>query len=114
MSALGLQGGALYLTGGQMRERHQQVVTASVLRWSLSRGGGWLPSAPLPLPLACHSAVSLQGELYVLGGWTPQVAPHSLTVCLLHRCVTSGAPESGWRWGWGGRGNKIHLIDVKI
>lgn len=80
MFALGLQGDALYLTGGQMRERHRQVVTASVLRWSLSRGGGWLPSAPLPLPLACHSAVSLQGELYVLGGWTPQVAPHSLTV----------------------------------
>ncbi|XP_075902086.1 kelch repeat and BTB domain-containing protein 12-like isoform X2 [Nelusetta ayraudi] len=85
MFALGQQGGALYLTGGQMRERHQQVVTASVLRWSLSRGDGWLPSAPLPLPLACHSAVSLQGELYVLGGWTPQA-------------VMRSSPRRSWSW----------------
>lgn len=73
MLALGLLGDGLYMMGGQVRERHQQVVTASVLRWSLSAGGDWLPSSPLPLPLACHSAVSLQGELYVLGGWTQQV-----------------------------------------
>lgn len=71
--AVGLLGDALYLAGGRVRQRHQQVVTASVLRRSLSAGGHWLPSTALPLPLACHCAVSLQGELYVLGGWTPQV-----------------------------------------
>lgn len=73
MYALGLVGDALFLTGGQMKVRNHYIITDSVERWSLKRGGSWLSFAPLPLPLACHCAVSLKEHLYVLGGWTPQV-----------------------------------------
>uniref|UniRef100_A0A3B3WRT6 BTB domain-containing protein n=1 Tax=Poecilia mexicana TaxID=48701 RepID=A0A3B3WRT6_9TELE len=73
MYALGLVGDALYLIGGQMKVRNHYVITDSVDRWSLKRGGSWLSFAPLPLALACHCAVSLKERLYVLGGWTPQV-----------------------------------------
>lgn len=96
--ALGLLGDALYLAGGQVRERHQQVVTASVLRWPLSGGGGWLSSSPLPLPLACHSAVSLQGELYVLGGWTPQVDHLTVSVSSFIHVCHSEAPMLEFSW----------------
>lgn len=74
MYALGLLDDALYMIGGQMKVRHHYIITDSVERWSLKRGGSWLSFAPLPLPLACHCAVSLKAHLYVLGGWTPQVA----------------------------------------
>lgn len=73
MYALGLIGDCLYMIGGQMKVRHHYVITDSVERWSLKRGGSWLSFAPLPLPLACHCVVSLKEHLYVLGGWTPQV-----------------------------------------
>ncbi|XP_023280920.1 kelch repeat and BTB domain-containing protein 12-like [Seriola lalandi dorsalis] len=75
MYALGLVGDALYLIGGQMKVRNHYIITDSVERWSLKRGGSWLSFAPLPLPLACHCAVSLKEHLYVLGGWTPQDHP---------------------------------------
>lgn len=73
MYALGLLDDAVYVIGGQMKTRHQYIITNSVVRWSLKRGGSWLTFAPLPLPLACHCVVSLREHLYVLGGWTPQV-----------------------------------------
>lgn len=73
MYALGLLGDSLYMIGGQMKVRNHYVITDSVERWSLKRGGSWLSFAPLPLPLACHCTVSLGEHLYVLGGWTPQV-----------------------------------------
>ncbi|XP_072223218.1 kelch repeat and BTB domain-containing protein 12-like [Leuresthes tenuis] len=75
MYALGLAGESLYLIGGQMKVRNHYMITDSVDRWSLKRGGSWLSFAPLPLPLACHSAVSLKEHIYVLGGWTPQFQP---------------------------------------
>ncbi|KAM9752851.1 kelch repeat and BTB domain-containing protein 12-like isoform 3-T3 [Menidia menidia] len=75
MYALGLVGESIYLIGGQTKVRNHYVITDSVERWSLKRGGSWLSFAPLPLPLACHSAVSLKEHIYVLGGWTPQFQP---------------------------------------
>ncbi|XP_044068214.1 kelch repeat and BTB domain-containing protein 12-like isoform X3 [Siniperca chuatsi] len=75
MYALGMLGDALYMIGGQMKVRNHYIITDSVERWSLKRGGSWLSFAPLPLPLACHCAVSLKEYLYVLGGWTPQFDP---------------------------------------
>lgn len=80
MYALGALGDGLFMIGGQMKERHHYIITDSVERWSLKRGGSWLSFAPLPLPLACHCVVSLKEHLYVLGGWTPQV----LSPQLLH------------------------------
>ncbi|XP_076598223.1 kelch repeat and BTB domain-containing protein 12-like [Chaetodon auriga] len=75
MYALGLLGDALYMIGGQMKVRNHYMITDSVDRWSLKRGGSWLSFAPLPLPLACHCVVSVKEHLYVLGGWTPQHQP---------------------------------------
>ncbi|KAM4609963.1 kelch repeat and BTB domain-containing protein 12-like [Polymixia lowei] len=75
MYALGFLGDALYVIGGQMKVQNHYIITASVERWSLKRGGSWLGFAPLPLPLACPCAVSLKEHLYVLGGWTPQDQP---------------------------------------
>lgn len=77
MYALGMLGDTLYLIGGQMKMRNHYIITDSVERWSLKRGGSWLSFAPLPLPLACHTTVSVKEHLYVMGGWTPQV--HDLT-----------------------------------
>ncbi|XP_045911518.1 kelch repeat and BTB domain-containing protein 12-like [Micropterus dolomieu] len=75
MYALGMLGDALYMIGGQMKVRNHYIITDSVERWSLKRGGSWLSFAPLPLPLACHCVVNLKEHLYVLGGWTPQHQP---------------------------------------
>ncbi|XP_076023240.1 kelch repeat and BTB domain-containing protein 12-like isoform X2 [Genypterus blacodes] len=75
MYALALLGDGVYMIGGQMKVRNQYVITDSVERWSMKRGGSWLSFAPLPLSLACHSTVSLKEHLYVLGGWTPQYQP---------------------------------------
>ncbi|XP_054644090.1 kelch repeat and BTB domain-containing protein 12-like [Dunckerocampus dactyliophorus] len=75
MYALGMLGSALYMIGGQMKVHHHYVITDSVMRWSLKRGGSWLSFSSMPLPLACHSTVSLNKHLYVLGGWTPQNLP---------------------------------------
>ncbi|XP_010874019.2 kelch repeat and BTB domain-containing protein 12 isoform X1 [Esox lucius] len=72
MYAMGALGDAIYLLGGQMKVRNHYVITSSVERWSMKRGGSWLSFAPLPLPVACHCTISLRDRLYVLGGWTPQ------------------------------------------
>lgn len=82
MYALGLLGDGIYIIGGQMKVRNHYIITDSVERWSLKRGGSWLSFAPLPLPLACHCAISLKEHLYVLGGWTPQV--HKTQSCQRH------------------------------
>ncbi|KAJ8394896.1 hypothetical protein AAFF_G00042510 [Aldrovandia affinis] len=71
MYALGALGDTLYLLGGQMKLMKQYCITDCVESQSL-QGGPWRSSAPLPIPLACHCAVSLRNRLYVLGGWTPQ------------------------------------------
>ncbi|KAG9332471.1 hypothetical protein JZ751_014569 [Albula glossodonta] len=63
MYALGALGETLYLLGGQMKLKNQYCITNLVEHWSL-QGGAWHSSAPLPIPLACHSAVSLKNRLY--------------------------------------------------
>ncbi|XP_034027390.1 kelch repeat and BTB domain-containing protein 12-like [Thalassophryne amazonica] len=75
MYAFGQLGDALYVIGGQKKVRNHYIITDSVERWPLKTGGSWLSSASLPLPLACHSFISLKDHLYVLGGWTPQDQP---------------------------------------
>ncbi|KAM3617955.1 uncharacterized protein V6R79_013192 [Siganus canaliculatus] len=97
MYALGLLGDSLYMIGGQMKVRHHYVITDSVERWSLKRGGSWLSFAPLPLPLACHSVISLKEHLYVLGGWTPQHEPDD-EPDKLNNCVFKFDPgRDRWR-----------------
>lgn len=76
--ALGSLGDTLYLLGGQMKLKNQLLITNCVERWSL-QGGPWRSAAPLPMPLAYHSVVSMKDRLYVIGGRTPQVMqPNSL------------------------------------
>ena len=70
--ALGSLGDTVYLLGGQMMLKNQQLITNSVERWC-KQGGPWRSAAPLPLPLAFHSAITLKDRLYVIGGRTPQV-----------------------------------------
>ena len=70
--ALGSLDDTLYLVGGQMRLKNQFLITNCVERWSL-QGGPWRSAAPLPLPLAFHSVVSMKDRLYVIGGRSPQV-----------------------------------------
>ncbi|XP_033994531.1 LOW QUALITY PROTEIN: kelch repeat and BTB domain-containing protein 12 [Trematomus bernacchii] len=69
--ALASLGETLYLLGGQMKLKNQLLITNCVERWSL-QGGPWRSAAPLPLPLAYHSAVGMKDRLYVIGGRTPQ------------------------------------------
>ncbi|XP_061730333.1 kelch repeat and BTB domain-containing protein 12 [Nerophis ophidion] len=68
---LGSLGDNLYLLGGLMKLKNQFLITNSVQRWSL-QGGPWRSAAPLPMPLAYHSVVTLKDHLYVIGGKTPQ------------------------------------------
>ncbi|XP_026224880.1 kelch repeat and BTB domain-containing protein 12-like isoform X2 [Anabas testudineus] len=96
MYALGLVGDALFLTGGQMKVRNHYIITDSVERWSLKRGGSWLSFAPLPLPLACHCAVSLKEHLYVLGGWTPQDQPDDEPDKLSNRVFQFDPSKDRW------------------
>ncbi|XP_014843527.1 PREDICTED: kelch repeat and BTB domain-containing protein 12-like isoform X1 [Poecilia mexicana] len=96
MYALGLVGDALYLIGGQMKVRNHYVITDSVDRWSLKRGGSWLSFAPLPLALACHCAVSLKERLYVLGGWTPQDQPDDEPDKLSNRVFRFDPSKDRW------------------
>lgn len=70
--ALGSLGDTLYLLGGEMKLKNEFLITNCVERWSL-QGGPWRSAAPLPIPLAFHSAVSINDRLYVMGGRTPQV-----------------------------------------
>ncbi|XP_076124910.1 kelch repeat and BTB domain-containing protein 12 [Alosa pseudoharengus] len=69
--ALGSLGDTLYLLGGQMKLKNQLLMTNCVQRWSM-QGGPWRSAAPLPLPLAYHTALRFKDRLYVLGGRTPQ------------------------------------------
>ncbi|XP_013872833.1 kelch repeat and BTB domain-containing protein 12 [Austrofundulus limnaeus] len=96
MYALGLVGDALYLMGGQMKVHNHYMITDSVARWSLKRGGSWLSFAPLPLPLACHCAVSLKEHLYVLGGWTPQDQPDDEPDKLSNRMFQFDPSKDTW------------------
>ncbi|KAG7277835.1 hypothetical protein CRUP_006735 [Coryphaenoides rupestris] len=85
--ALGSVGDTVYLLGGLMRLKNEHLFTNSVERWCL-QGGPWRSAAPLPLPLAYHSAVTLKDRLYVIGGRTPQSnriddEPDRLSNCLL-------------------------------
>ncbi|XP_061591991.1 kelch repeat and BTB domain-containing protein 12-like isoform X1 [Cololabis saira] len=96
MYALGLVGDSLYLIGGQMKVHNHYVVTKSVERWSLKRGDSWLSFAPLPLPLACHSVVSLKEHLYVLGGWTPQDQPDDEPDKLSNRVFRFDPSKDRW------------------
>lgn len=70
--ALGSLGDTVYLLGGLMRLKNEQLITNSVVRWC-KQGGPWRSAAPLPLPLAYHSVITLKDRLYVIGGRTPQV-----------------------------------------
>lgn len=88
MYALGVLGDGLYMIGGQMKVHNHYIITDSVVRWSLKRGGSWLSFAPLPLPLACHCTITVKEHLYVLGGWTPQVQNSSLLHCF-PKAITS-------------------------
>ncbi|TWW56762.1 Kelch repeat and BTB domain-containing protein 12 [Takifugu flavidus] len=96
MYALGLLGDAVYIIGGQMKVNHHYVITDSVVRWSLKRGGSWLSFAPLPLPLACHCVVSLKEHLYVLGGWTPQQLPEEEPDKLSNRVFRFDTGKDRW------------------
>nr|XP_043893770.1 kelch repeat and BTB domain-containing protein 12-like [Solea senegalensis] len=96
MYALGQLGDGLYMIGGQMKLHGHYVITDNVQRWSLKRGGSWLSFAPLPLPLACHSAVSLREHLYVLGGWTPQDHPDDEPDKLSNRIFQFDPSKDRW------------------
>ncbi|GCC19426.1 hypothetical protein chiPu_0021073 [Chiloscyllium punctatum] len=54
-----------------MKLKGRYMITNSVDKCILETGQ-WRSVAPLPLPLACHAAVTVQNHIYVLGGWTPQ------------------------------------------
>ncbi|XP_047390764.1 kelch repeat and BTB domain-containing protein 12 isoform X1 [Sciurus carolinensis] len=70
--ALGSVHNDLYVVGGQMKIKNQYLITNCVDRYSVERDS-WKRVAPLPLQLACHAVVTLNDQLYVIGGWTPQV-----------------------------------------
>ncbi|XP_061668148.1 kelch repeat and BTB domain-containing protein 12-like [Syngnathoides biaculeatus] len=97
MYALGMLGDALYMMGGQMKVDHHYVITDSVMRWSLKRGGSWISFAPLPIPLACHSTVSLKDHLYVLGGWSPQNHPDEEPDKLNNRVFQFDPGKDRWK-----------------
>ncbi|XP_043934480.1 kelch repeat and BTB domain-containing protein 12 [Protopterus annectens] len=62
----------LYLLGGQMKIKNQYMITNCVEKYSMELNS-WRNVSPLPIPLACHTAVTLNDKIYVTGGWTPQV-----------------------------------------
>ncbi|XP_019746722.1 kelch repeat and BTB domain-containing protein 12-like isoform X2 [Hippocampus comes] len=97
MCAFGLLGDAIYMIGGQMKVHHHYIITDSVMRWSLRRGGSWISFAPLPLPLACHSTVSLKERLYVLGGWSPQNHPEEEPDKLSNRVFQFDPGKDRWK-----------------
>ncbi|XP_061113966.1 kelch repeat and BTB domain-containing protein 12-like [Conger conger] len=96
MYALGVLGDTLYLLGGQMKLKKQYSITGCVERRSM-QGGPWQSSAPIPIPLACHCTVSLHSSLYVLGGWTPQLArPDDEPDCLSNRLYRFDPGRNQW------------------
>nr|XP_034962351.1 kelch repeat and BTB domain-containing protein 12 isoform X5 [Zootoca vivipara] len=70
--ALGTIHNDLYITGGQMKLKNQYHITNCVGKYSMEQEN-WRALAPLPVPLACHAAVTVKNRLYVMGGWTPQM-----------------------------------------
>ncbi|XP_059562766.1 kelch repeat and BTB domain-containing protein 12 [Myotis daubentonii] len=70
--ALGSVRNDLYVIGGQMKIKNQYLITNCVDKYSVERDS-WKRVSPLPLPLACHAAVTVNNRLYVIGGWTPQM-----------------------------------------
>ncbi|XP_039626957.1 kelch repeat and BTB domain-containing protein 12 isoform X1 [Polypterus senegalus] len=72
MYALGAVGNTLYILGGQMKMKNQYLITNSVAKFSMEKNQ-WRTASPLPVPLACHSVVTLNNRLYVFGGWMPQM-----------------------------------------
>lgn len=70
--ALGSVHNDLYVIGGQMKIKHQYLITNCVDKYSVDRDN-WKRVSPLPLQLACHAVVTVNSKLYVMGGWTPQV-----------------------------------------
>ncbi|XP_035239148.1 kelch repeat and BTB domain-containing protein 12-like isoform X2 [Anguilla anguilla] len=96
MYALGVLGDTLYLLGGQMKLGKQYCITSCVERRAVE-GGPWQSSAPIPIPLACHCAVSVKTCLYVLGGWTPQSdRPDDEPECLSNRLFQFDPGRSRW------------------
>uniref|UniRef100_A0A8C5PMJ3 Kelch repeat and BTB domain containing 12 n=1 Tax=Leptobrachium leishanense TaxID=445787 RepID=A0A8C5PMJ3_9ANUR len=69
--ALATAQGDLYLIGGQMKQKNQYVITNCVDRYAVEHDS-WRSVAPLPVPLACHAAVTITNKIFVMGGWTPQ------------------------------------------
>nr|KAF6358364.1 kelch repeat and BTB domain containing 12 [Pipistrellus kuhlii] len=55
-----------------MKIKNQYLITNCVDKYSVERDS-WKRVAPLPLPLACHAVVTVNNNLYVIGGWTPQM-----------------------------------------
>ncbi|XP_055503940.1 kelch repeat and BTB domain-containing protein 12 [Leucoraja erinacea] len=70
--SLGTAQGCLYLIGGQMKLKNRYAITNCVDKLVLETGQ-WRSTAPLPLPLACHGTVAVGNQIYVMGGWTPQM-----------------------------------------
>lgn len=70
--ALGTVHNDLYVIGGQMKIKNQYLITNCVDKYYVERDS-WKRVAPLPLPLACHAVVTVNNNLYVIGGWTPQM-----------------------------------------
>ncbi|KAJ8370786.1 hypothetical protein SKAU_G00108140 [Synaphobranchus kaupii] len=96
MYALGVLGDTLYLLGGQVKLKSQYSITGCVERRAME-GGPWHTSAPIPIPLACHCAVSLKACLYVLGGWTPQMdRPDDEPDCLSNRLFQFDPSRNQW------------------
>ncbi|XP_006631004.3 kelch repeat and BTB domain-containing protein 12 isoform X1 [Lepisosteus oculatus] len=96
MYALGTLETNLYLLGGQMKLKNQYVVTNCVQKFSME-GTQWRSSPPLPIPLACHAAVTLKNKLYVLGGWTPQTdRPDDEPDRLSHRLFEFDPVKDKW------------------
>ncbi|XP_062924503.1 kelch repeat and BTB domain-containing protein 12 [Mobula hypostoma] len=70
--SVGTVQGNLYLIGGQMKLKNRYMITNCVDKCILETGQ-WRSVAPLPLPLACHGTVTVGNQIYVMGGWTPQM-----------------------------------------
>lgn len=70
-----------------MKLKNQYHITNCVGKYSMEQEN-WRALAPLPVPLACHAAVTVKNRLYVMGGWTPQVRniaePSSIYGVLFH------------------------------
>ncbi|KAM4800118.1 kelch repeat and BTB domain-containing protein 12 isoform X2 [Urocitellus parryii] len=95
--ALGSVHKDLYVVGGQMKVKNQYLVTNCVDRYSVERDT-WKRVSPLPLQLACHAVVTVGEQLYVIGGWTPQMdRPDEEPDRLSHRLLQYDPGQDRWR-----------------